>query len=125
MATLLSLLLRFVDHRMNVTAMVAIIILNQLDTSSNGIHALRDPQALLEPWSHNIKRVARDLWQHKQTLSSDFALGLGSFTVINPCPPCHNYYIIFIVHCVISWYIILYSFIVVILCLFYLSQKVC
>ena len=27
-----------------------------------------------------IARVARDLWQRKQTLSSGFALGLGSFT---------------------------------------------
>ena len=33
-----------------------------------------------------IARVARDLWQRKQTLSSGFALGLGSFTAINPWP---------------------------------------
>ena len=33
-----------------------------------------------------IARVARDLWQHKQTLSLGFALGLGSFTAINPWP---------------------------------------
>ena len=31
-----------------------------------------------------IARVAKDLWQRKQTLSSGFALGLGSFTAINP-----------------------------------------
>ena len=29
-------------------------------------------------------RVASDLWQRKQTLSSGFVLGLGSFTAINP-----------------------------------------
>ena len=40
-----------------------------------------------------IARVARDLWQCKQTLSSGFALGLGSFTAINPWHPCYNYYI--------------------------------
>ena len=28
--------------------------------------------------------VARDLWRRKQTLSSGCALGLGSFTAINP-----------------------------------------
>ena len=39
-----------------------------------------------------IARVARDLWQRKQTLSSGFALGLGSFTAINPWHPCNNYY---------------------------------
>ena len=33
-----------------------------------------------------IARVARDLWQRKQTLSSGSALGLGSFTAINPWP---------------------------------------
>ena len=33
-----------------------------------------------------IARVARDLWQRKQTLSSGFALGLGWFTAINPWP---------------------------------------
>ena len=33
-----------------------------------------------------IARVARDLWQRKQTLSLGFALGLGSFTAINPWP---------------------------------------
>ena len=33
-----------------------------------------------------IARVARDLWRRKQTLSSGFALGLGSFTAINPWP---------------------------------------
>ena len=31
-----------------------------------------------------IARVARDLWQRKQTLSSGCALGLGWFTAINP-----------------------------------------
>ena len=31
-------------------------------------------------------RYSRDLWQCKQTLSSGFALGLGSFTAINPWP---------------------------------------
>ena len=31
-----------------------------------------------------IARVARDLWKRKQILSSGFALGLGSFTAINP-----------------------------------------
>ena len=40
-----------------------------------------------------IARVARDLWQRKQTLSSGFALGLGSFTAINPWHPCNNYYV--------------------------------
>ena len=40
-----------------------------------------------------IARVARDLWQRKQTLSSGCALGLGSFTAINPWHPCYNYYI--------------------------------
>ena len=33
-----------------------------------------------------IAWVARDLWRHKQTLSSGFVLGLGSFTAINPWP---------------------------------------
>ena len=33
-----------------------------------------------------IARVARDLWQRKQTLSSGCALGLGWFTAINPWP---------------------------------------
>ena len=33
-----------------------------------------------------IARVVRDLWQRKQTLSSGFALGLGSFTATNPWP---------------------------------------
>ena len=33
-----------------------------------------------------IARVARDLWQHKQTLSSGFALGLSLFTAINRWP---------------------------------------
>ena len=33
-----------------------------------------------------IARVARDLWQRKQTLSSGCALGLGWFTAINPRP---------------------------------------
>ena len=33
-----------------------------------------------------IARVAMDLWQRKQTLSSGCALGLGSFTAINPWP---------------------------------------
>ena len=40
-----------------------------------------------------IAQVARDLWQCKQTLSSGFALGLSSFTAINPWHPCYNYYI--------------------------------
>ena len=35
---------------------------------------------------NGIARVARDLWQHKQTLSLGFALGLDSFTAINPWP---------------------------------------
>ena len=39
-----------------------------------------------------IARVSRDLWQRKQTLSSGCALGLGSFTAINPWHPCYNYY---------------------------------
>ena len=38
-----------------------------------------------------IARVARDLWRRKQTLSSGFALGLGSFTAMNPWHPCYNY----------------------------------
>ena len=33
-----------------------------------------------------IARVARDLWQRKQTLSLGCALGLGWFTAINPWP---------------------------------------
>ena len=33
-----------------------------------------------------IARFARDLWQRKQTLSSGFTLGLGSFAAINPWP---------------------------------------
>ena len=41
-----------------------------------------------------IARVARNLWQRKQTLSSGFALGLGSFTAIISWHPCNNYYII-------------------------------
>ena len=40
-----------------------------------------------------IARVARDLWQRKQTLSSGCALGLGSFTAINPRHPCYYYYV--------------------------------
>ena len=50
------------------------------------------------------------LWQRKQTLSSGFALGLGSFTAINPWHPCNNYYLMctFISCCQISvtgeWY---------------------
>ena len=35
-------------------------------------------------------RVAMNLWS-KQTLSSGFALRLGSFTAINPWPLCYNY----------------------------------
>ena len=42
-----------------------------------------------------IAWVARDLWQCKQTLSSGFALGLGSFTATNPWHPCYNYYIMY------------------------------
>ena len=44
------------------------------------------------PWTNQmgyitvIARAARDLWQHKQTLSLGYALGLGSLTVINPRP---------------------------------------
>ena len=42
-------------------------------------------------WNSNqsgeiYNRVARDLWQRKQTLSSGFALRLGLFTAINPWP---------------------------------------
>ena len=43
-----------------------------------------------------IARVARDLWQRKQTLSSGFALGLGSFTAINPWYPCYNYNLLWV-----------------------------
>ena len=40
-----------------------------------------------------IARVAMDLWQRKQTLSSGCAIGLGSFTAINPCPRAITIYI--------------------------------
>ena len=47
-----------------------------------------------------IARVARDLWQRKQTLSSGSALGLGSFTAINPWPRAititYMYWVVFI-----------------------------
>ena len=33
-----------------------------------------------------IARFAKDLWRRKQTLSSGFTFGLGSFTTINPWP---------------------------------------
>ena len=46
-----------------------------------------------------IARVARDLWQRKQILSSGFALGLSSFSAINPWHPCNNYYILLAVFC--------------------------
>ena len=45
-----------------------------------------------------IAWVAMDLWQRKQTLSSDCALGLGSFTDINPCPQCDKYYLLYSVY---------------------------
>ena len=44
------------------------------------------------PWTNQmgyitvIARIARDLWQRKRTLSSGYALGLGSITGINPWP---------------------------------------
>ena len=38
-----------------------------------------------------IARVARDLWQRKQTLSSGCALVLGWFTAINPRPRAITY----------------------------------
>ena len=60
-------------------------------TSLNLIHGVLDcVGALVQTASQScrivIAQVAVDLWQHKQTLSSSCALGLGSFTAINSWP---------------------------------------
>ena len=46
--------------------------------------------ACAAPWTNQIgylyKSYKTGLWQHKQTLSLGCALGLGSFTAMNPWP---------------------------------------
>ena len=42
--------------------------------------------------------VAQELWLHKQTSPSGFALWIGSFTAIIPGHPVDNYYIQVVMH---------------------------
>ena len=50
-----------------------------------------------------LARVARDLWQHKPSLSSGYTLGLGSLYSHKSLAPCYNYNITAGMHTVYSY----------------------